>query len=166
MAFEKVNNQSDAKGDETGIRISLARIKSAPAKLRLIVDDSLLAEVFGSLGVKQSFDLLVGTEADHGFVRLVQSSAGTMKAVVRHFGPSGNQRKVLVFNCGHLRQFVDRSEAAQPVQWKRIDAATIEIVLPNWADETRPAQTRTKPAMSSQKQMNDEAVARRKRLGL
>lgn len=86
---------------------------------------------------------------------------------------AGRGGEWLEISLGHRREFVDRSEKAVPVAWEKVDEATLEIILPAWADETRPrkgvAITATPPAQAAgkrelERQAREAAEADRRRV--
>ncbi|MEO2038788.1 MAG: hypothetical protein ABGW90_08835, partial [Martelella sp.] len=130
MAFEKVDVEAGSNADDTGVRVSLVKLKGSAAKLRITVDSDIAAKFFRGSLPTVGRELHVGTGEHHGLIRLVVVERAPLTAEPRKLGGGVNQRNCLVFNCGHLTHFGDRAEKPQAVRWDHIDAETIEIVLP------------------------------------
>lgn len=161
MAFQKIDVQESSNADDTGVRVALVKLGKGAARLRITVDERIKSRFF--IADTHGRELHVGTGEHHGLIRLVPCSGEYLRAQRRFIGGGKNARQVHVFNCGHLPHFVDRAEKPQSVQWSVLDAGIIEIALPKWADETKP---RPKSAEDLQRDMNRDAAARRKRMGM
>ncbi len=137
MAFEEVDVvQNPAPAEKSGVSVGLVKLRSSAAKLRV----TIRATAFEGLGfaLDDRFVLLVGRDEDHGMIRLRKDKNGKIKPTERSFvgGTFGIQ-----INLGVRPEFINEARKATPVQFEKIDLTTLEIVLPPWADETRPGKT-------------------------
>ncbi|MGR6465420.1 winged helix-turn-helix domain-containing protein [Rhizobium sp. PAMB 3182] len=143
MAFEEVEIEEVAKAsNHTGISAGLTKMRGAPAKLNVYIRP----EVFDSLGFTRDdrFVLLVGKDADFGMIRLQKNKNGKIIPRERNFAFNASAWQM---RLGRRAEFVDRAEKAQSCTFEKIDIATVEIVLPPWADETNPLKRPRLPAV-------------------
>ena len=135
MPFEEIDiiETSAASGKKTGIAAGLTKMRGAPALLRFTLAPSVLDSA--GFAAEDRFKALLGDGEDWGMIRLQKNKSGMIRLDARHA-----MGGTLYYMCSlkHRPEFVDRTEKAQPCQWEKIDLATIEIVLPAWADETNP----------------------------
>jgi hypothetical protein len=137
MAFEEVDViENVAAATKSGISAGLVKMRSAPAKLRLTVRDTVFADLGYTLDDR--FVLLLGKGEDHGIIRLRKDKSGKIKPTERNF--VGGVRGVQI-SLGVRAEFVDQAQKATPCQFEKVDLTTVEIILPPWADETRPGKT-------------------------
>jgi hypothetical protein len=144
MAFEEVDIVEGASSEKTGVSVGLVKMRSAPAKLRVIIREETFAEM--GFALADRFKLLLGSGEHHGIIRLRKDKSGTAKASERSF--TGGVTAYMI-NLQHRAEFVDRTERAVPCQWEKIDLTTVEIILPRWADETGPKARARVPAKPS-----------------
>lgn len=74
------------------------------------------------------FDVLLGTGDQKGLMRLKRSKTGVAPAMITGKGGA-------VFRLGFIERFGTESERKQFCSATAMDADTVEIVLPPWADE-------------------------------
>ncbi len=179
MAWEPFNVQTKAPAYiGTGIGATLSKRKNSRRPARLSLSFNKLA--IDALGLKKNdrFRVVLGSAEHHGLIRLVPVSAKDADkycAILqeRKFGRSS--AIWFQMDLGAIETLVDRAEQKRWCQWEKLDIDQgIEIVLPSWADETRPrlkttisatpqkhlpaAPTQKEPAAiaSSQKFLKDE----------
>lgn len=145
MAFVRVLPQVINKaGVGTGIKAALrcggprSKVRS-PAKLTISITGGTIAK----LGFKadDEVEVEVGDKEHHGLLRMrraAERTSETLKVEARAAGPGANKTAFLLIQIGHLSQFVDRTEQSAWCRWEEIEHGWIEIVLPRWADETKP----------------------------
>lgn len=131
MAFEEIVPAEKA-ATGTGVSVGLAKLRAGRALLRVSMHLPVMLEMGWLDGEK--LVALLGTGEDHGLLRLRKDKAGAYKAGERVMRGGAYYQVSL----GHRPEFVDRSEKAVPCQWEKVDLVTIEIALPQWADETKP----------------------------
>jgi len=125
----------------SGIKATLAKYRNGPAQLLL----SIGGEAFDALGFSadSKVEVLLGTENDHGLLRLRADKKG-QATVAQKKAPKGS-KPYQTIRLGHQQVFVDRAEKAQACHYEKVDGY-FEIVLPPWADETHPTRKKTSPA--------------------
>ena len=157
MAFHEIDLTPAKAGaaDQTGISVSLVKLRGKPALLRVLVRKSVMdaMEWTGD----EALALLVGTDDDHGMVRLQKNKGGKGRLTERRAMGGAVYWQI---SCGRLSQFVDRQEKPEACRWEKLDLTTLEIVLPKWADETRPRK------LTEQERQHQEHLERRKRMGM
>lgn len=91
---------------------------------------NLSKEFAGSFGLKKTdaFDLLLGTGGEKGLLRFKRSNTGIAR-------PRIGKKGGATFHLGHIERFGTEPEPKQFCNAEAIDADTIEIVLPKWAEE-------------------------------
>jgi hypothetical protein len=134
MAFERARIVIKQASVGTGIKVSLAAIRGADAKMKFSITPEL-AKTFGcSDGDK--LEVLLGTESDHGLIRMRKNNSVGEATVSFRKGPHAT--KYVQVALGHQPMFVNRAEPARWVQSEQIEDGYVEIVMPRWADETGP----------------------------
>ncbi len=135
MAFEQVTLEAVTPAKErTGASAVLVKAgRSKKAGLRITLKPET-AEACGFTD-RDRFVLLLGTGDDHGVIRLRKDAKGAATLKERTAGHGSTYYQI---NLGHRPEFVNRSEKARDCNWETISLTEIEIVLPAWADETRP----------------------------
>lgn len=100
--------------------------------------------------------VLIGSSEDHGMVRVRRDDDNPSITVACR---RRSEARFWPMFLGHLPQFVDRLEARQDCQWEMLDDGWLEVVLPAWADETRPKPTARIDGMPPQARaaINDKA---------
>lgn len=142
MAFELAKIAIVPASIGTGIKASLKKVRDAPAKLSITITGQTLKDFGWSDGDK--IVVQIGTKEHHGLLRLQRNnSTGQAVFMVRKAVKGGSYGAL---QLGHQNVFVDRSEEALWCQWEKVEGGAIEIVLPKWADETRPVRDRRVPA--------------------
>lgn len=148
MAFEEIRVMAGPAAARSGCSASLLKMRGAPAKLIIQMRESAMEEMGFLAGDR--FVALLGTAEDHGLIRLRKDASGSC-VLTRREGPRGSAWWNV--SLGHLPAFVDRPQKTTDCRWERIDDLTMEIVLPDWADETRPrpakAISATPPAIGA-----------------
>ncbi|BCH63023.1 hypothetical protein RvVAT039_02390 [Agrobacterium vitis] len=136
MAFEEVDIVVEVSGSaHTGVSVGLTKMRKSKAKMKV----SIKSDAWETLGFSPDdrFVLLVGRDNDFGMIRLQKNKVGKIRVMDR---VAAHGSRFLQLSLGHRPEFVDRAEKAVACQWEKIDFTTLEIVLPNWADETNPAR--------------------------
>ena len=146
MSFDPLEKIEGATATRAVARASLAMGKQA-TRARLVV--SLSAEIAEKIGAteKSKFEVLIGRGTDHGILRLRKNNSAGIVSPHR-------LKCSLVFNLGHIADYPNRREKAAPCMAEVLDQATIEVVLPRWADRKQaaavaPAVTAPKPAIGA-----------------
>ncbi|MCR9122979.1 MAG: hypothetical protein NXH91_11980 [Phyllobacteriaceae bacterium] len=119
------------------VRASLMKPRGCAARLLITIKGGT-AEALGlAQGDEARVAVLIGEGEDHGLIRLrrVEQDASIVTPCTTVKG--GHFWK---FFLGHVDQFVDRTERSQACQHEFVDG-WLEVVLPAWADETRPKPT-------------------------
>lgn len=142
MAFEEITVDEIKAETDTGLSVSLVKMRNAPAKLKVSMRPKALAAA--GFGPDERLQPLLGTGEHHGLLRLRKDKNGAVQ-LRRRDGPHGSEWSET--SLGHRPEFLDRARKAERCSWEKIDVATIEIVLPDWADETRPKASRAVSAL-------------------
>jgi hypothetical protein len=117
----------------TGIKATLRKQK-AEAKLTLSISDAVaMKELNWSAGDK--VEVLIGEGEHHGLLRLRKNNSVGVAVVEKRNALKGGYFAVAL---GCQPAFVDRKEVGRWCQWEKVEEGWVEIVLPNWADETAP----------------------------
>lgn len=141
MAFVKARIEIKPASVGTGIKASLRKGKASAAKLVLSLS---VARANGiNIDDGDGVEVLIGEGEHHGLLRIRKNnSAGVAKAEKMNTAKG----EYFVLRLGHQDAFVDRTESASWCQWERIEDGWTEIVLPRWAEETRPGRKAPEPA--------------------
>jgi hypothetical protein len=169
IVFNKV------KPEKAPCVVSLRKLGKAakPAKASLVV--AFQMDALSGFGEGDRLKLQLGKNEHHGIIRLKRHAESNAQLIKRDYKYGGQSQ--LSLQLGHRPEFVDRREEPKAADFKIIDADTIEITLPKWAQETSPfyaaereKQERINRAYAAEtdriKQEKAEADARRKRLGM
>lgn len=156
MPFIEIEPTPTTTNAHTGATVGLMKARKSKALLRVTMRRNLME----AMGFTEGDRLvaLLGQDEDHGVLRLRKDKNGAFKINER------NTRNTTYWqvSLGHRPEFVDRIEAATACQWEQIDLATVEIIMPSWADETRPkigkAISATPPSVTAGKK-DVEAMA-------
>ncbi len=137
MAFEEIEiiETSSASSHHTGVSAGLVKVRKGKALLKI----NLRPHVFKEMGFSEAdhFVPMLGTGEDFGMIRLQKNKSGKLRAKLRE---AAHGAKYFCINLRHRPEFIDRAEKAVTCQWEKIDLTTIEIVLPEWTDETNPTK--------------------------
>ncbi|MGX9389783.1 helix-turn-helix domain-containing protein [Nitrobacteraceae bacterium UC4446_H13] len=126
MSFDIVRAPAKvAGGGDASVVLSLARASSRP---RLIVSLRAHFAVRCGFTAADTYSLHIGRGEKKGLLRLVRDPEGGFK-------PKPLKHGALTVNCGHIERFGTEAEPKESVRADIIDADTVEIVLPKWADE-------------------------------
>ncbi|TPJ75808.1 hypothetical protein FJ422_30790 [Mesorhizobium sp. B2-6-3] len=140
MAFVKATIEIRPASVGTGIKASLRKGKASAAKMMLSI--SLARAKSLNIGDGDALEVLIGDGEHHGLLRIRKNnSAGIAKAEKVNTAKG----EYFTLRLGHQETFVDRTESACWCQWEQVEDGWVEIVLPRWADETRPG--RKEPAL-------------------
>ncbi len=140
MPFERAKIIIKQASIGTGVKVTLAKVRGAQAKMKFTVNETV-AKSFGWSG-GDKLEVLIGNGPDHGLLRLRKNNSLSDAAEVVH--RKANKGDYFQVSLGHQPMFVDRVEAARWCQFEKVEDGYVEIVLPRWADETAPAK---KPAL-------------------
>lgn len=134
MAFVEIENVTKSPSAvHSGIAAGLAKLRVGRALLRFTVRPDAMRQI--GWDANEAVSVLIGEGEDHGIIRLRKNKEGAF----RFFERSGMKAtRYMMLSLGHRPEFIDRTEAAEPCQWEMVDADTLEIILPKWADETAP----------------------------
>ncbi len=135
MPFVAHKVELKAMAGGTGLSVSLRKPKSGPAKMTVCLSLAKALQLGWEAGDK--LEVLVGTEEQHGLVRLHRHPEGTAVLVGRNAGRRGAYYGI---SLGHIPGYVDRTEEKRYCQFEVLDDGWIEIILPKWADETHPTK--------------------------
>lgn len=137
MSFQPFLVEQKAK-IETGVTAGLRQIRAdAPLMLELNVRPwQLTFHLDWTAGTILA--VLLGADEDHGVIRLKADPSGTALCRERNGGAGQHRRKYLNISLGRVGRFVSRPEPTQWCQCELVDDGWVEIVLPAWADETKP----------------------------
>lgn len=166
MSFTRVIIQeAKAPATETGCRVSLYKLSQQPAKLRIIFDKAAFEKP--GITADQSFYLEIGAGEHKGLIRMVPHQSGDLAGRNRKRGRS-SMRSTVEFECGHIQQFVNRTEKACPTHWRRLEDGTIEIAMPRWVFVARSTEATAKPTAASdeQRRQHNEHLERRRRMNM
>ncbi len=144
MAFERAKIVIKQASTGTGVKVSLAKVRGAQAKMKLSVNDAL-ARTFGWAD-GDKLEVLLGTDEHHGIIRMRKNNSVGDAVVTYRKALHGGYVSIAL---GHQEMFIDRVEPAKWCQFERIDDGYVEIILPTWADETSPRK-KPKPTMAPQ----------------
>jgi hypothetical protein len=72
-------------------------------------------------------EVLLGTDEQHGLIRLRKNEAGTATVHARNAGKNGGFFGLML---GHIPAFVNRHENSQPCQFEMVEDGWVEIILP------------------------------------
>lgn len=135
MAFVKAKIELVNPTVGTGIKVSLKRTNKTSARMSLILSDAVAKQVDWQDGAK--LEVLIGDGEHHGLLRLRKNNSAGEAIVQRRETAKGAWFGV---KLGHQPAFVDRSEPTRWCQWEMVEDGWVEIVLPKWADETKPGR--------------------------
>lgn len=133
MAFERARIINHASVG-TGLKVSLSKPRTAQAKMKFSITPAIAKSFGWSDGDK--LEVLIGTAEHHGIIRMRKNNSVGEAVVAFRKGP--HQTSFVTVALGHQSNFVDRSEPSRWCQFEQIDEGYVEIILPRWADETRP----------------------------
>lgn len=164
MAFHEIEVIGNGGASEhTGVSVGLTVLKKSNALLRVQVKPAVM-EAIGWNG-SEKLVALIGDDEHFGILRLRSQKSGSISFIQRRTTSKTNRgnksTKYFQVNLGYRPEFVNRSEKAGPCEWEKIDPDTIEIVLPDWADETRP---KTKKAVVAASPAAEAAKREQERL--
>ena len=136
MTFVKFEVQTKAKlAAGTGLTASLRKGKKSPARLTLQLRPAVVARMVG-WDDKVKLAVYLGEEESHGIIRLELDASGT--AMLERRNVNTGHGDYFSVDLGHVPNFIDRNEGKRWCKWEAIADATMELVLPSWADETSP----------------------------
>ena len=122
----------------TGLKVALKRPKGAAARMSVSITGNAKQQLGWADGDK--IEVLIGTDGDHGLMRLRKNNSVGQAVVSERKAVRGGA--YLNIALGHQPDFVNRSESAAWCQWEVLDEGWVEVVLPKWADETGPKDMR------------------------
>lgn len=135
MPFVEYRVLAKSLAGGTGLSVSLQKLKENPAKLSILLSSTVAAQ-FG-WGKGDAIAVLLGTDEQHGLLRLRKAVDGTALVIERN-ARGGPYFQV---QLGHIGIFVDRKEDKRYCKFEEVDAGgSVEIVLPKWAEETHPTR--------------------------
>lgn len=133
MPFVEYKIQHKPMGGGTGLSVSLRKAKLGDAKMMVFLSAALASRLAWAVG--DSIQALLGTDGDHGMIRIRKNGDGTAVVASRSAGKNG------VYFCialGAVPGFVNRTEPKRYCKFEELEEGWVEIVLPAWADETHP----------------------------
>jgi hypothetical protein len=134
MAFVKATIEFKPASVGTGIKCSLRKGKTSPAAITFSLNTAIAKQA--SIADGDGIEVMIGEGEHHGLIRIRKNnSAANTKAEERTTGKGG----FFLIKIGHQPAFINRSESSAWCQWE-VEDGWIEIVLPKWADETRPGK--------------------------
>lgn len=166
MAFEDVEIVlNKTKPEKAPCLASLRKLgkPNKPARASLYVAFQMDALADSGFGAGDRFKLQLGKNEHHGVIRLKRDAQSNAQLIRRDYKYGGQSQLSLQLGC--RPEFVDRREEPKAAEFKIIDADTIEIKLPKWADETNPLlkAERDRQANIKQAAMLEEERLRRER---
>lgn len=121
----------------SGLSVALKKGKrDAVAKMIVYLTEKVSTEFNWPVGTK--LEVHIGTETDHGLLRLRKNAEADGGATVVSAG-KGKFASIEV-SLGFVPGFVDRDEPRQPCKYEDVGDGFVEIVLPSWSDETHPTK--------------------------
>ncbi|TLX12117.1 hypothetical protein [Rhizobium sp. MHM7A] len=134
MAFERARIHINAASVGTGFKVRVTKRKG-PACISFTLTKALAAQFGWSDGDK--LELFVGTDSDHGLLRFRKNNSVGDAPVSFKKSAKGDWVSIPI---GHQARFVDEAQLAAWVKFEQIEGGFVEVVLPRWADKTRPAK--------------------------
>jgi hypothetical protein len=135
MAFVKATINFKPASVGTGIKCSLRKGKASAATITFSINASVAKQA--NIGDGDGIEVMIGEGEHHGLIRLRKNnSAADTKAEHRTTGKGA----FFLIKLGHQPAFVDRSEPSAWCKWEKVEDGFIEILLPKWADETKPGR--------------------------
>lgn len=127
MAFDMLEVRE--RGGRMGMpaTVSLINRGKSPRPSCLV---GLTAEFAARIAIKrgQTFMALIGTGEHRGLMRLKRTTKGPLS-------PRQSKGGSFVFDLGYVERFGTEREPREYVNAEIVDADTIQIVMPKWADE-------------------------------
>lgn len=133
MGFERAKIEIKQASIGTGIKVSLAKVRGAEAKMKFVVSVGLAKQFGWANGDK--LEILIGNGDDHGMMRFRKNNSVGDAEVVNRKSVKGDWVSIAL---GRQTMFVDRAETARWCQFEELEDGWVEVVLPRWADETAP----------------------------
>lgn len=118
----------------TGAKCSLSKRGEKPAIMGFTLLEEKLKEFGYADGDK--FDIYFGDKERHGIVRLVPAEDGDLEVAYRRAKKGVGFWR---FNVGYQPDYVNRPEKADQINIEKLENGDIEMVLPPWADDTKPS---------------------------
>lgn len=159
MAFKTLAPVQERKAAASGCRAGLVAYKNAKSvKLTVTIAGKLRDEM--GLAGDVHLAVLVGEDEDHGLLRIRKvsdASDATLTSQERH--AARGKSTFYKLDLGAIDLFVNSAQKMQPVKWEKLEDGWFEIVLPEWAEETRPkskhAVAAVPPALANAKRAGD-----------
>lgn len=131
MAFDKLEAlvKSGRAGLPASVALSVMGKSGGGGRPRCRVSFSAAFAAEAAIKDAERFDVLLGTGEQKGLLRLKRSKKGVAEAMT--LPKSGG----VSFNLGYIERFGSEPEERQYCNATLVDADTIEVVLPSWADE-------------------------------
>lgn len=135
MAFVKATINFKPASVGTGIKCSLRKGKASAATITFSINSAVANHA--KIGDGDGIEVMIGEAEHHGLIRMRKNnSVGVTKAEHRTTGKGA----FFLIKLGHQPAFVDRSEPSAWCQWDMVEDGWLEIVMPKWADETKPGR--------------------------
>lgn len=137
LDFEPIAKHAASDANHTGVSVSSRALQSQGAPNLSITFKPFLSErIFGG-NDEQDFNVLIGSDDDHGKIRLqrVDNGKGVVKSQVRK-AVNGNQYQTI--RLRGVKSIGNESQSLEMVDWKELEGGVVEIRLPKWADAFSP----------------------------
>lgn len=135
MAFVKATIDFKPASIGTGIKCSLRKGKASAATITFSINASIAR--LSNIADGDGIEVMIGETEHHGLIRMRKNnSAADTKAEERTTGKGA----FFLIKLGHQPAFVNRSEPSAWCQWEKVEDGWLEIVMPKWADETKPGR--------------------------
>lgn len=136
MGFIEFKKASDLSAVVAPVKASLAMAgKAKKAKFQLTLTNDLVADL--GWDEEQNLQVMLGDGEDQGKLRL-RASPDSNVVLTKHFIKRKNSARVASYfrvPLGHIEQYVNRREPAQPCSFQLADDGWVEIELPAWAKD-------------------------------
>lgn len=136
MPFVSYKVQSKPNASGTGLSVSLRKAKAGAAKMSIFLGAAIAEKLQWT--AEDTLEILLGTENEHGMIRLRKSPDGSAIVKMRQARGGG----YFVVQLGHIETFVNRTEEKRYCPFEGVGDGWVEIVLPRWSEETHPTKPR------------------------
>lgn len=120
----------------TGFAASMKKVRAAPAQLILTLRPAVVKQL--GWQDRNRISVLLGEGEQRGLIRLAHAADGTALLLRKEAGRHA-KAEYFSINLGHIAAFPDRSEAKRWVMFEALADGWVEVVLPRWADTSKPS---------------------------
>ncbi|MBD8556324.1 hypothetical protein IFT84_17590 [Rhizobium sp. CFBP 8762] len=145
MGFERAKIIVKAASVGTGLKVTVSKRGSNPATIRFVASKPVATSFGWSDGDK--LEVLIGTEGDHGLIRLRKNNS--IGDVPVQFKRTAKGEWVSL-SLGHQPMFIDQAQEQAWCRFEQFEDGYVEIVLPRWADLTAPKKALVPPVVAKQ----------------